>query len=265
MSRHRAGPRSKAGFTLIELLVVIAVIAILIALLVPAVQKVREAANRTTCQNNIKQLAVGVHNYQSEHQVFPPAGYGYGWCQNPATKDGEAKITNTNGWMLVLPYIGEQPTFQKWDQTQAMANVMTGNEGCCGPTIPIGKLQGDAVTSGNGAIAATPLAVFRCPSDTGDPFLTTTSVNYSIKPGSGLAGAKTNYDFVARSEYTCNQWKRDTAANRRMFGHNSECRMKMITDGTSNTFMLGEATYMVTNGQCTPWAYRGWVQVGVDP
>lgn len=261
MHRSLSG-RTRLGFTLIELLVVIAIIAILIALLVPAVQRVRESANRTTCLNNIKQLAVGVLNFESAHGFLPPAGTGYGWCQQPSL--GDPKVTNTSGWMLCLPYIGEQGLFLKWDQSQAMSDEMAGNEACCPPTTSAGKLQGNPGTNGNGAIAATPLAVFRCPSDTGNPYLAPNSF-YGIASGSTLSGAKTNYDFVVRAEYTCNQWKRDTAANRRMFGHNSDCKLKQVTDGTSNTFMLAEETFEVYNGRCNPWAYRGWVQVGVDP
>src|SRR5690606_35628741 len=70
-------PRNRRGFTLIELLVVIAIIAVLIALLLPAVQQAREAARRTQCKNNLKQLALALHNYENTHRVFPPGSIGY--------------------------------------------------------------------------------------------------------------------------------------------------------------------------------------------
>src|SRR5437870_6348487 len=94
----------RSAFTLIELLVVIAIIAILIALLVPAVQKVREAAARAQCANNLKQLAVGLHNYHDVRKSFPACPPSNG---NPSL-----------GWTtFVLPYIEQEPLFKMADPT----------------------------------------------------------------------------------------------------------------------------------------------------
>jgi prepilin-type N-terminal cleavage/methylation domain-containing protein len=99
-------PAQRSAFTLIELLVVIAIIAILIALLVPAVQKVRAAAARAQCQNHLKQIGLGIHNYHDVRKGFPPDRLANDWAT----------------WsVLIMPYIEQDPTYKLWDLTRRYA------------------------------------------------------------------------------------------------------------------------------------------------
>lgn len=262
----------RSAFTLIELLVVIAIIAILIALLLPAIQKVRAAAARLHCQNSIKQLAIGVSSYYDANKHYPYAGTGYGWCQYstpPATTYvPNTVVYNASGWLLVLPFIEQNGLYTKYNQSQCVANVTTGNDGCCAPTLAnMGALAGDALTNGNGAIAATFLAIFSCPSDNGSPYEAAGSQYYSVggSAATAMRGVRTNYDFCTSSIYKCNSWKVEPITTRRMFGENSDTQIKQITDGLSNTFMIAETTYEVYNGEAAGWAFRAWVEPGVDP
>jgi prepilin-type N-terminal cleavage/methylation domain-containing protein len=98
--------RFRKGFTLVELLVVIAIIGILVALLLPAIQAAREAARRSQCVNNLKQLSIGVQNHESAHKQFPSSGLGYRWVGDPNYGHGRKQ---PGGWMYnTLPFIEEQ-------------------------------------------------------------------------------------------------------------------------------------------------------------
>ena len=120
--RHLARPRR--GFTLIELLVVIAILAILIALLVPAVQKVRDAAARVQCTNNLKQIGLACHSYLDANKFFPPSRNLLSYpgelpelqAGNAEEPDGDEAFS-VNWAVLLLPYLDQRPLFDQWNQT----------------------------------------------------------------------------------------------------------------------------------------------------
>ena len=156
-------PARRSAFTLIELLVVIAIIAILIALLVPAVQKVREAAARTQCQNNLHQMCLGLHNYAGVFHHFPSAytapGFEPGWGWGTAT----------------LPYLEQDALYRNLGVTQG---VKFG--GGANPAMPTTSTQ-------------TTLSLFRCPSDIGPP-LNPIRLNHAVANYRAVAGPIT-YPF----------------------------------------------------------------------
>ena len=139
MDLRKRWPR--AGFTLIELLVVIAIIAILIALLLPAVQQAREAARRTQCKNNLKQLGLAIHNYHDVSRTFPFASM-------------LGRDFNASSWGIqILPHLEQSNLWDKWN-----SNIPAWNEAAVfGFTDP-------AALQGNLEVIQTPLSVYRCPS-----------------------------------------------------------------------------------------------------
>jgi prepilin-type N-terminal cleavage/methylation domain-containing protein/prepilin-type processing-associated H-X9-DG protein len=139
-------PPARRGFTLVELLVVIAIIAVLIGLLLPAVQKVREAANRAKCTNNLKQISLAALNYHQDQQAFPGATYLYG-PQPPATSFSiGGSPQGTSLFVCLLPYFEQQNLYQAWNFTT--------------PT-----LNGQQTTAVPNPPGATVLSLLVCPSD----------------------------------------------------------------------------------------------------
>ena len=110
ISQPQAGRRPRTAFTLIELLVVIAIIAILIALLIPAVQKVREASNRTTCQNNLKQMGLALHNYHDTLNNFPP-----GMIAGP---NDDLALGSSSGFIPLVGFLEQDNWVRQWDPNQ---------------------------------------------------------------------------------------------------------------------------------------------------
>lgn len=257
----------KRAFTLVELLVVIAIIGILVALLLPAIQAAREAARRSQCQNNLKQIGVALYNYHDTHKVFPPGGLDYGWSASGGTEPADKLVKNINGLAMLLPYLEQQSLYSQLDFTQAFSHVGP-DPGQTQSNIAasVRPIAGDAGTSGNAAVLGEIISTFACPSDRMDHIRLPTTGAYAIRNGTGVAGIKTNYDFSAwRGDHThFNDWATIAITTKRMFGENSNTSTRSVLDGTSNTVAVGETCRWVANGHCPAWGYRGWVMTGVD-
>ena len=242
----------RSGFTLIELLVVIAIIAILIALLLPAVQQAREAARRTQCKNNLKQIGLALHNYHDSFTIFPfsTAADGY------SSGNSYPQIKNHRGWVMLLPYIDQSALYNQFDPNVAAGERTTGT----------GVLQGSPST-GNDIISSTVLKALLCPSDNGDPQYRGADSTYGISAtaaNAGRFGAKTSYDFSVYSAAWTTPWISQSVNTRRLFGKDSNSRIRDVTDGTSNSVAVVETTLEVHDGQTPKWAYASHVGMGID-
>jgi prepilin-type N-terminal cleavage/methylation domain-containing protein len=145
--------RRKAGFTLIELLVVIAIIAILIALLLPAVQQAREAARRTQCRNNLKQIGLALHNYHDAFRVFPPAqvydgiaagNVGGNTCAPAGTPTSSALLSRAPWTVSILPYLDQAPLYNQFNQAQPFMGRVDQQTPAGSPNYPLQLLDSPA-------------------------------------------------------------------------------------------------------------------------
>jgi prepilin-type N-terminal cleavage/methylation domain-containing protein/prepilin-type processing-associated H-X9-DG protein len=208
--------RSRRGFTLIELLVVIAIIAILIGLLVPAVQKVREAAARAQCQNNLKQLGLSMHNYEGVYKRFPPAFSG-NVSPAYAAQGYPAYFFSWSALAYLNPYLEQTAIYNKMDLTQ-----------------PTYTLPNFTISPANQFAVVQIIPLFLCPSDKGQPVSSAYGVtnigptNYAVNVGTGTTRGSAPYGSL---------WNTDG-----MFRAQTGTRIGEIRDGTSNTAMMSEST-----------------------
>lgn len=218
--------RVRSGFTLIELLVVIAIIAILIALLLPAVQQAREAARRSQCKNNLKQIGLALHNYHDVANTLPPGWIGAG-------TDG---LSINWGWStMILPYMDQAPLY----------NQLSGLIGTSLQGTPANGFSAVMISLPENTGLETPIAGFKCPSDVGQniflfgappaftpthPVVATPLANqYGRSTYPGVAGSQVSVTAIPT-----------TANTNGTFSKNSRRNFANFTDGLSNCILVGE-------------------------
>lgn len=241
----------RQGFTLIELLVVIAIIAILIALLLPAVQQAREAARRSQCKNNLKQIGIALHNYHDTFGAFPPGTIAPGGKNTTAdiVAGVNDQALNHTGFIFLLPFVDQAPLYNQWNFNIAsngfFRNKVTGVRG--------------GWPNANSPLVQNKVPVYMCPSDEADASLSVrTDVAQYISNH-----ARSNYLFCAGGHG--NGWDggrpwgiyRASSSNladgrtgiqyQGMFGHDQSAKIRDVRDGLSNTIAICESMVNVSS------------------
>lgn len=239
----------RTGFTLIELLVVIAVIAVLVALLLPAVQAARERARAAQCINNLRQIGLGLQNYESAIGCYPPS-FLRQEDNNPPPPAQNAQLqyrSHWTGYHLLLPYLEQTSLHEQYDFSGTWLSSMS-----------------DANDRRHWALNRTVIPGLICPTATH----ANNTVGETGVPGSSLhwmAGAVCDYAFshgadiikaLPGPEASCpggllHYWNQWPASRRGAFGYNSHVRMSDFTDGSSQSFVIGEKS----GGRLT---FGGW-------
>jgi prepilin-type N-terminal cleavage/methylation domain-containing protein len=223
--------RRSRGFTLIELLVVIAIIAILIALLLPAVQQAREAARRTQCKNNLKQLGLALHNYLDTHRVFPP-----GAVHSHVPRSGSIRSSfGPSFYGMLLPYLDQAPLFSALVFEGRSPGYVNESAGSAGAEINNPLILG-----------AGPLPFIRCPSGTGPIEDPGTATRDPFAHYAGISGAADMIVLDAAGTPAFQETRifddgtLGLISGGGMLIANKPMSTRDCTDGTTNTMIIGE-------------------------
>jgi len=225
MDAKRSAP-CRRGFTLVELLVVIAIIGILIALLLPAVQAAREAARRMECSNNLKQLGIGLHNYNTAHKAFP-AGCRSHWSKSDWVWG--------HSWIVaILPYMEQKPLYDQFDKVGNPSTGLIYQSSTATYNTFNGKL-----------VAGVTVPDLACPSSTVTRFvLTGTTVPGeagAMAPDyTAITGAVDHPTAVNKDSQTNQHRARGIQSRGGVLLANAYMKFRDITDGSSNTMVVGE-------------------------
>ncbi len=249
MSSNRE--RKPCGFTLVELLVVIAIIGVLVALLLPAVQAAREAARRTQCANQLRQLAISFQNYHDVHGHLPTGGWGWPWLGYP--EEGFGK-NQPGGWMYnILPFIEQQNLHDLGRGATGVSKTAATKQRVESPFEGLNcpSRRGTNVYPFDKAGQSTPFVdsddfdmcsksdYAACAGDMLQPELFGYPANRAALQSSGFSWANYGYNIYSAFQY-------DTEPTGVVFGR-SEINFRQVPDGTSNTYMVGEKYMSIDN------------------
>lgn len=277
--RERRGPNHRRGFTLIELLVVIAIIGVLVALLLPAVQQACEAARRSQCKNNLKQLALATHNFHDVYSQFPP---GYIGMNAQCSYENNSKFSGIGLLALILPYMEQSPLFERIDAWKGLKPDDPPAGPCASTRMPWYTFASSWDAS------QIKIPAYLCPSDNASG-VKQFYVLHGYCDDLQVEGARCNGGFSARftgvysdkyvfghTNYLGVSGWAGVLFNRfsnwnGLFGGLTQVRFADIRDGSSNALIFGEATggvdgayaWMTLGGLATYWGIgEEWYQFG---
>lgn len=237
----------KAAFTLVELLVVIAIIGILVALLLPAVQQAREAARRTQCTNNLKQIGLAIVNYESSLKRYPPGRIGCDYSASASTHPACAAThlgaaSGTSMFVLLLPYVEEQSAYDALE-LKTDGGIWFSNSS--------GRVWDWTSRTQTLAVVESRPKMYHCPTDTAEQQWPMEDSGWPISPGTG------SYAGMMGTIGPTNNGNSNKYYNTGVFMYAVTFQQRQITDGLSKTIFVGEVYNGDSNefGQFSLWSY----------